>query len=409
MQIGQQPRAIRVRRTRHFAIPVVASLIALLAFALQTTSAMAAEFRTGDSPNVPANETVTGDLYLFGGDVDIDGTVRGDVIVSAGAFNLTGTVVGSLSVVAGTITIDGSVDRSLRVAGGDVSIGGEIGGDVVVAGGAVTIEDTASVAGDLIVAGGDVEVLGPIAGDIRGNVGSLTIDAPVGGSVEVHADDIRLRPRARVGGDLDYTSRNAANIDDGATVTGVRRQTEPDRFYPGDNFASWFASAIFRLLCALFAGVVIVLLLPRAAATVADGVRASPASSFVLGLLLLFLIPILAVILLVTVVGIPIALILLVSYICILYLSQIFLGLALGRIVLPQSWDTTGRGYNLLAMALGVVVLTGLRLIPLPFVGTFIASITAIFGLGAIILGPRRLRAQTAAFRGPDLQWNRPQ
>jgi hypothetical protein len=44
------------------------------------------------------------------------------------------------------------------------------------------------------------------------------------------------------------------------------------------------------------------------------------------------------------------------------------------------------------------VVLAGLRLIPLPFVGTVIAAVTAIFGLGAIILGPRRLRAQPATF-----------
>jgi cytoskeletal protein CcmA (bactofilin family) len=409
MRIGRNPRVRHAGSIRRFAIPAIASLIALVAFALQTTSTMAAEFRTGDSPGVPANETVTGDLYLFGGDVDIDGTVRGDVIASSGSLTLTGAIEGSLSAVAGDMNIDGTVERSLRVAGGDVSITGEVGGDVVVAGGNVTIEDTATVAGDLIVAGGDVEVLGPVQGDIRGNVGSLTINSTVGGDVKVDADNIRLRSRARVAGDLDYTSRNEAKLDDGARVTGVTRQTEPARFYPGDNIGTWFASAIFRLLCALFAGVVLVLLLPRAVATVADGIRVAPASSFVLGLVLLFLVPVLVLILLVTVVGIPIALILLVAYFCTLYLSQIFLGLALGRIILPKSWDTTGRGYNLLAMALGVVIIAGLRLIPLPFISTFIATITAIFGLGAIILGPRRLRAQTATFRGPDWQWNRPQ
>jgi hypothetical protein len=378
----------------------IAVLLAVAALALRTSTAAAAEFRTGDSPSVGKTETVSDDLYLFGGDVEIAGTVTGDAIVSAGRLKVPGHVHGSLTVLVGDAEIDGQIDGSIRIAGGDVSVGGKVGRDVVVAGGSVTIETTGTVGGDLVVAGGDVSVLGPVTGDIRGNVGSLEVNARVGGDVRVHADGIRLRSHGRVAGDLVYTSRKVARIDDGAAVAGTKRQTEPARFYPGDNLASWFASPIFRLLCALFAGVVLVLLLPRAMAVVADGIRGSPASSFVLGLAVLILAPVLVLILLVTVVGIPIALILLVGYVCVLYLSQIFLGLAIGRIILPDSWDTTGRGYNLLAMTIGVVVLAGLRLIPLPFVGTFVAAVTAIFGLGAVILGPRRwrTRSQAAAF-----------
>jgi cytoskeletal protein CcmA (bactofilin family) len=378
----------------------IAVVVAVGALATQRTSALAADFRTGDSPSVGKTETVSGDLYLFGGDVEIAGTIKGDAIVSSGRLKVPGKVDGSLSVLAGDIEIAGTIGRSLRVAGGDVSLSGDVGGDVVVAGGSVTIEKTATVTGDLVVAGGDVSVLGPIGGDVRGHVGSLTIDARVGGNVHVHADDVRLRTHTRIAGDLAYTSRKEARIELGATVTGKRQHTEPARFYPGDNLASWFASPIFRLLCALFAGLVFVLLLPRAAAVVADGIRGAPASSFVLGLVLLILTPVLILILLVTVVGIPIALILLASYACVLYLSQIFLGLALGRIVLPDSWDSASRGYNLLAMTLGVVVLAGLRLIPVPFVSAAVATVTAVFGLGAVILGPRRWRArsQAAAF-----------
>jgi hypothetical protein len=54
-----------------------------------------------------------------------------------------------------------------------------------------------------------------------------------------------------------------------------------------------------------------------------------------------------------------------------------------------------GRGYNLLAMTLGVVFLAALRVIPFPFVSSAIAAITAIFGLGTIILGPRHWRERS--------------
>jgi hypothetical protein len=74
----------------------------------------------------------------------------------------------------------------------------------------------------------------------------------------------------------------------------------------------------------------------------------------------------------------------------VLYLSQVFVGTAIGRWILPDSWGDSGRGFNLLAMALGVILLGALRLIPVPAVGFIIAAITALLGLGAVFIGLRR-------------------
>jgi hypothetical protein len=51
-------------------------------------------------------------------------------------------------------------------------------------------------------------------------------------------------------------------------------------------------------------------------------------------------------------------------------------------------------------MTIGVVLLAGLRLIPVLFVGIFVATVTGVFGLGAVILGLRlwRMRSQAVAF-----------
>jgi cytoskeletal protein CcmA (bactofilin family) len=376
---------------------LVAFLIAIATFGTQTISVAASEIRTGDDPNVPVGETVNDDLYIFGGDVDIAGTVNGDAVVTAGNLDVPGRVDGSLAIIAGQVEISGTVERAVRVAAGDVTISGDLGGDLLVTGGRVTIESTGAIGGDLVVASGDVTILGPVDGDVRGNIGNLTINEEIGGDVRVTADDIELQSDAQIAGDLDYTSPSEADLDDGAAVTGVRSHNETSRFTPGDNWVNWVLSPLFRLLVALFTGLVLILLLPRATAIVADGIRRSPAGSFVLGLILLVFVPIVSLILFVTLVGIPIAIILWLSYLAVLYLSQIFLGIALGRTILPKSWDTTGRGYNLLAMTLGVVFLAALRIIPLPFLDSVIAAITAIFGLGAIILGPRHWRTQSPA------------
>jgi hypothetical protein len=132
---------------------------------------------------------------------------------------------------------------------------------------------------------------------------------------------------------------------------------------------------------------------------VANGVRHRPLGSIGIGLLVAIFAPILIVILLFTVIGWPIMLILLAAYLTALYLSQVFVGLAIGRFILPNSWGDDGRGFNLLAMTLGVLILSGLRLIPFPFVSWAIATITAIVGLGAIVLGPRwRRPVQTDSY-----------
>ena len=376
----------------------IAFLLAVGLFGSHSLAVAAAEVRSGDNPSVPAGETVNDDLYLFGGDVTIAGTVNGDAVVASGTLKVPGRVNGNLNVAAGELDIAGSVQRSVRVAAGTVTITGDIAGDLVITGGTVTIETTGAVGGDVLVAGGDVKIRGPVDGDVRGKVSNLQISEEIGGDVRVTVSTLDLQTGARIDGDLKYTSADPADIATGVTVTGTRTHTESSQFTPGNDIRSFLFSPIFRLLVALFTGLVLILLLPRAAAIVADGIRKAPASTFVVGLIMLFVVPVVAVILLFTVIGIPVSIMLWVSYAILLYLSQIFLGLALGRLILPKSWDMNGRGYNLLAMTLGVVFLAALRIIPVPYLSTVIAALTAIFGLGAIVIGPRywRTRATVA-------------
>lgn len=378
-------------RTFRLLLAIVA-IAALLKVLDSPWRAEAAEFRSGDQPAIGSGETIDDDLYIAGGTVTISGRVTGDVVIAAGEIDIPGRIDGSLQVLGGTVAIDGRVSGSVRALAGEVTIAGDVAGDVVLASGTLTVQSGGSVGRDVVAAGGDVELFGPVARDVRGSFGSLTISALVGGDVDVTADDVRLLSRARLGGDLDYASRNDVSIANGATVAGATRQSEPERFYPGDNIIGWLGSGLFRLFCALIAGLVLVLLMPRAVASVADAARLAPLTSLLFGLVLTVILPLLFGVLLVTVVGAPVALIGFAVYFSVLYLSQVFLGLAIGRVILPSSWDTAGRGYNLLAMVVGVLIVGGLRMVPLPFVGTIIAVLTAVVGLGAFVVAIRAAR-----------------
>jgi hypothetical protein len=135
----------------------------------------------------------------------------------------------------------------------------------------------------------------------------------------------------------------------------------------------------------LIAGAIIVALLPRGAAAVAHTARRI-LPSFAMGLLLIWLAPVLALLLILTLIGLPIGVILLLCWGIALYVGPIFAGLALGRLLLPRRWDDGGRGYNLLGMTLGVILIAAIRLAPLPYLPGIIGALVTLVGLGAVVL-----------------------
>lgn len=370
-------------------------VLAVLLAATAVTPALAVETRTGDEPSVPSGEVVDDDVYLFGGDILIAGTVTRDAVVAGQNLDVTGQIDGNLMVAANDVDVRGPVGRTIRVGSGEVRISAPVGGDLLAGSGAITIEAGGSVAGD-VVAAGDVTIRGEVLGDVRVSGGEVFIDAPVGGDVRVNADEIRLGPNARIAGVFFYDSDNEdePTIDPAATLANPAERRDL-----GDNVnvtpdigidGGWFD--FLRLFAALASGLVIVLLLPRAAVAVADGGRARPLRAFLIGLGLLVLGPIALVIVMVTVIGIPIALVGWVIYGVALYLSQVFVGLALGRAALTRTrfGANPGRGVNAAAMAIGVIVLFLLRLIP--FLGFAVTGLITVLGLGALGLAVWRGR-----------------
>lgn len=381
----------------------IAGVVAIVIAASIAPIAQAAEVITEDDPIISQSETFNEDVYIFADRAAFNGRATRDVIAAVRRFELgqTGRITGNLNVAAQEVIIRGSIGRSMRVAAQDVVVSGLVDGDLLVTASSVEIQAGAEISGDLILAVSNAEVLGTVRGDVRGNASTLTLEgATVDGDVGVDVGELALEGDTRVAGDLSYGSDNAADIAAAAAVQGEIVQDESSGF-AGDTVGidNDLALGLFRILTGLVAGLVVVLVMPRGAASVADGVRRRAPIAFVTGLVLLILIPVLAVILMATVVGLPIGMIALAFYGAVLYLSQVFVGLAIGRWILPNSWGDVGRGYNLLAMTIGVLILGGLRLIPVPFIDPAIAALTAILGLGALIIrAPRPVAMAPPAY-----------
>lgn len=369
------------------------SRMGLLAFAIilpLTTIALpfvasASDIRSGTSVNIRQSERVTEDLYLSAGSVTIAGTVDRDASIAAGRASISGTVNGSVVLVSGRADISGTVRGSLRIASGTVEVGGDIGGDLLVLGGRVMIPSGGSIGGDLIVAGGVVELRGTVAGDVRGVAISTTVGGTVGGDVMVESSRFSVPASARITGDVRYSSAADPSISSAAAITGSTERVGQVPWQSSGDGAGRAFGPLLRTVWALIAGVVIIAIAPRLAEVIGQNGRAVlPAIG--VGLLALIAVPIVTVFLIASTIGLPIGLIAIGLFIAILYLTQVFVGLAIGRFLLPTRWNDGSRGFHLLAMTIGVVILAALNFIPLPFASAVIAIVVTMWGLGAALM-----------------------
>jgi hypothetical protein len=146
----------------------------------------------------------------------------------------------------------------------------------------------------------------------------------------------------------------------------------------------------------LVAGAAVVALAPRLASALEANMR-RPLPALVMGLIAMIAIPVIALLLAISVIGLPVSLILVGVYLTALYLSQYVVGQRLGTLILPDRWNDGSRGYLLLSMTIGVLLLSLPRFLPIPYVGSAIDLLITIGGLGAAVLLLGHLRPRESA------------
>jgi hypothetical protein len=339
---------------------------------------------------LPPGETVNKDYFAAGNSVTLSGTVNGDAYVAGGNVVVEGTINGDLLVAGGTVNVRGRVANNVRAAGGQVIISGDIGRNVSTAGGSTTITDAARIGGSLAAAGGSLEVFAPIAKDLNLAAGQATLGNTVGGDVMAQVGQLTLTPKADVSGNLTYISNTPAQIQSGAKVNGTITQNRPPQQQVQPNqIAKTLATfalvvKLMYLVSYLIVGLLLIRFFPLFIGSVADNINRRFWPSLGWGLLILILTPIIIFFLFITVLGIPLALILLAVFWILIFLSKIFVSLVIGQRILGWFGRRDNWGW---ALFLGVIVYLILTLIPI--LGGLITFIVTLLGLGAWLLGGR--------------------
>ncbi|MGH2398762.1 MAG: bactofilin family protein, partial [bacterium] len=371
----------------------LAAVIALVLVLALPIPALAFVPRAGNT--VVVTEQVRDDLYIAGGTVEVSGEVDGDVVAAGGTLTLSGPVTGGILASGGTVTIRGSIGRSLRAVGGTLAVAGPIGADAVLAGGNVTVERGAEVGRDLVVAGGNIQVSASVHRNAYLTGGSVTIAGTIDGNVDANADEIVLLPSARINGQLRYSSGRPIEIQPGAQVAGqVTRVTRPSRsrsmLNPASRFGVPFAGRVIEGMWLLVIGFIMVAVAPRAVHSVKEQVGRRFGMSLLTGCILAIVVPFVVILLLVTFIGIPVALVVIFLYFATVYPGQLFVTAWLGEWIVQRLGRREGAVSLYLTVALGVLVL--MILVALPFIGWLFRLLAIFTGFGALWAAIWRVR-----------------
>lgn len=370
---------------------LMAILIGALAFPLQV---WAAEIRGGEEMVlVGSNEIINDDVIAGGETVRIEGTVNGDVIVGGGMVIISGVVNGDVWVGGGSIEISGQVQDDVTVAGGSISLrGARIGDDLTVAGGNISINRDSVINGSMLFGAGMVVAEGTIGRSLIGGGGSVTVDGMVNRGVTMGGGQLRLGSQAVVNGGVTYASSDPALVNSVASVSGEIKQImpRPDKESHGGNRGMAGAGWGFRLwsvLSALTVGWLLLWLAPEVVDRIQTVLLDKPGASLTWGLVSAVLAGPIFLVLLLTMIGIPLAFILLALYLIALYMAKFVVAFGLGN------WVSKTMGMNLTGpfQVLVVGLLTFSVLSWIPFIGWLIWFVGTLMGLGAIFMAKKQL------------------
>ncbi|MEL4105417.1 hypothetical protein AAFA46_01065 [Oscillospiraceae bacterium WX1] len=321
--------------------------------------------------DVIADKSVQGDYVAFGQTVKLEAGVTGDIIAGGRSIVITDdNAVQNIFAMGQTVTVRAKSARNIYGAGSDVTIsaGTEAKG-VYLAGASLNFGGTAT---DLYMAGTTVTVDGSILNDavIRSDHITFGRNATVGGHVTIYATVKPELPPTIDASKVTFqrvmhrNNENASNA-----VRGISRMA----------VIMGILAIVTDVLLAIF------LTLFRGGYFKQRAVEFKKrwGKTLLFGLIALIVIPVAALICMVTIVAIPLSIIVLIVYGIVLYLAPAVTGIVLGRLLLP-------RLNRYLSSSLGAAAIKILLFVPYVRVLLYLACALYTLGITVFWLRPRR-------------------
>lgn len=369
------------------------ALAALPLLAVVPTPGHAFELRHDEVRlTIGADETIDDTAVLMAETVLVEGTVTGDLVVLGERVTIRGRVGGLVVAMAEELSVEGEIGGTVLGLGETVNLR-----TAVLDANAYALGETVSIASDVRVAGN--AALGASELDVHGEVGrdlltlaeTLTVRGSAGGNLRAYAGRVSVEDGARIDGDLIARVRgdDDLQISGAASIGGeTRRDTWPER-RSRYLTADFYLGEALSLAAAFVFGLTLFWLFPGLREDHLHG-GAETLTTAGLGALALIVVPIAAVLMMITLIGAPLGILAMVLWLAGLYAAGIVSAALLGQRLLDPT-----RHRPALALLAGLAVLVVLTNIP--YLGGLVRLAALIVGLGSIVVWLRARWASRAA------------
>lgn len=376
-------------RQREFAH--VTLLFMALTFLLIAAGSIHAQIATRSGDRVEATDVLPDMAFFAAADLVVTAKSSDDVFAAGGDISLNGAQADHLIALGGDIVVSGSAFQDIVAAAGDIDlVSGSVSDDLVAAAGDINIQTGFDIGGSAIITGGNVTINAPVGGELRAAGADLRLDSSVNGDVQLIGEKVLIGPAARIGGDLRHRAREI-EIDPAARIAGEVIKLEPPKRPDLEEWGVKAAAAAVAFALAFMIGmgiliVAIALALPALMESARSMIREKPMSTLGIGFLISIAGPAVVAVLFVTVLGIPLALmiiILIAAAAPIAIAASAYCAGMTARGAATRNAAQPGAFARAMWSALAACGLVILGLIPI--LGGVVWTIAYIFGLGAVM------------------------
>ena len=329
---------------------------------------------------------IGGDYFTAGKSATITQPIAGDVIAAGKTVDLNAAVGGDAVLAGESVRATNDISQNLYAAGRVVSVSGSISRNARLAGEEVETSPESQVLGNVSVAAKRANINGSIQGYFQAIAERVYINAPVNGDVEVTSGELELGPAALIRGHLRYDTREEIKQDPGARILGSIERAVPSESWTAFSHSNSRAGLWIWTIGLMFLAAVLVAALPRFYSGLEHTLCVKLPLTVLAGIASMIGIPVAAVFMLITLIGIPLGLLTIAAFLTLVLVGYASTSVVLGDWMLHQFrplWSTSLVWRSMFAAA--AVLLIGV-LGAIPWFGGLLFIAATFVGMGAILM-----------------------
>ena len=363
-------------------------IIVLTLFFTPILRLQAAQISSGAEVSLIQEEAINQNVYIAGGTVIIDTPVSGDVTIVGGTVIIKNTINGDVMIAGGDVTIESTVTGDVRVVGGTVTLNSTIHGDFASLGGNIFTKESSVIRGQALLIGGTLSQEGTLNGVSKILVGKTILNGKINGPIEITTQQITFKSKLIISNQLAYFApekgfeESGSNL--GETVTFNQIQSIRENGLIKQAFLNFINFWILlRFITTLLLSFILVSVFRVFSQRTTDFALDSFWKSLLIGFLFIAFMPLVAVLLAVSLIAIPFAILLSLTYFMIMIVGGAVAGIVVGTLLKQAVSKSDKNEIDFQTATFGVVLLTLVQFVP--FIGDFTRILFFIVAVGSIV------------------------